>query len=111
MIARILIRIARAVVENVISQLGQQFNIVEQMAMAPMKAIVGQVVGGAWIGRGADAFVEEVNGLMMPSAQNICQHINVFSGNLNRALDIMTQADNQVRGLVGGLADVFGGIF
>jgi uncharacterized protein YukE len=111
MIARILIRIARKVIESVLSQLMQQFNVVEQMAQAPMQAMVQQVVGGVWIGKGADAFVEEVSSLMIPGTQNINQHISVFSNNLTRALDTMTQADQQVRNIVGGLNDIFGGIY
>jgi len=106
-----LIRIARKVVESVLSQLTQQMNIVEQMAKAPMQAIIQQVVGGVWIGKGADAFVEEVSTLMIPGANNITQHIGTFSRNLHNAMDIMTQADSQVGNIIGGLNDIFGGIF
>ncbi len=60
-ILSILLKLARQVVESVMGQLMQQFNVVQEQAMSPMKAMVDQVVGGVWVGDGADAFVEEVS--------------------------------------------------
>jgi uncharacterized protein YukE len=106
-----LIRFARQVVENVLNQLMQQFNVVEQQARNPMQAMIQQVVGGVWIGEGANAFVEEVSSLMLPGVGRVGEHITTMHRNLNHAIDVMDQADQQVTGLVNGLADVFGGIF
>ena len=106
-----LIRFARQVVENVLNQLMQQFNVVEQQARNPMQAMIQQVVGGVWIGEGTNAFVEEVSSLMLPGVGRVGEHITTMHRNLNHAIDVMDQADQQVTGLVNGLADVFGGIF
>ena len=111
MLRSILIRIARQVVQNVLSQLTQLLNTVQQDAYSPMQAMVQQVTDGVWVGRGADAFVEEVSSIMMPGVGRIGDGINIFSRNIQNAVDVMDRADEQVNSLVNGLGDMFGGIF
>lgn len=106
-----LLRFARQVVANVTSQLNQQFNVVEQSAMAPLRAIVGQVTGGVWKGDGANKFVEEVSRMMIPGVGRVGAQIKTLNSNLQRAVTVMDQADAQVSSLAKGLGDVFGGIF
>jgi uncharacterized protein YukE len=107
----VLLRFARQVVQNVLSQLTQQFNIVQEQAYSPMQAMVQQVTDGVWVGKGADAFVEEVSGLMMPGVGKIGDGINVFSKNITNAMDVMDRADEQVSGMVNALGDIFDSIF
>jgi uncharacterized protein YukE len=107
----VLLRFARQVVQNVLSQLTQQFNIVQEQAYSPMQAMVQQVTDGVWVGKGADAFVEEVSGLMMPGVGKIGDGINVFSKNITNAMDVMDRADDQVSGMVNALGDIFDSIF
>ncbi len=107
----VLIRFARKVVEGVLSQLMQQFNVVQEQAFSPMQAMVQQVMDGVWVGRGADAFVEEVSGIMMPGVGKIGDGINIFSKNITNAIDVMDRADEQVNNFVNSLGDLFGGIF
>ena len=106
-----LLRFARQVVANVTSQLNQQFNVVEQAAMAPLRAIVGQVTGGVWKGDGANAFVDEVSRMMIPGVGRVGTQIRTLNSNLQRAIAVMDQADAQVTSLSKGLGDVFGSIF
>lgn len=106
-----LLRFARQVVANVSAQLNQQFNIVEQAAMAPLRAIVGQVTGGVWRGDGANKFVEEITQMMIPGVGQVGTQIRTLNGNLQRAAAVMEQADAQVTSLVRGLADTFGAIY
>jgi uncharacterized protein YukE len=110
-IMSVLLRFARQVVQNVLGQLTQQFNIVQEQAFSPMQAMVQQVTDGVWIGKGADAFVEEVSSIMMPGVGKIGDGINVFSKNIQNAIDVMDRADEQVSGFVNSLGDIFGGIF
>jgi uncharacterized protein YukE len=107
----VLLRFARQVVQNVLGQLTQQFNVVQEQAFSPMQAMVQQVTDGVWIGKGADAFVEEVSSIMMPGVGKIGDGINVFSKNIQNAIDVMDRADEQVSGFVNSLGDIFGGIF
>jgi len=107
----VLLRFARQVVQNVLSQLTQQFNVVQEQAYSPMQAMVQQVTDGIWVGKGADAFVDEVSGLMMPGVGKIGDGINVFSKNIQGAMDVMDRADEQVSGMVNALGDIFDSIF
>jgi uncharacterized protein YukE len=107
----VLLRFARQVVQNILSQLTQQFNVVQEQAYSPMQAMVQQVTDGVWVGKGADAFVDEVSGLMMPGVGKIGDGINVFSKNIQNAMDVMDRADEQVSGMVNALGDIFDSIF
>lgn len=106
-----LLRFARAVVQSVLSQLTQQLNIVQEAALAPMRAMVQAVTGGVWIGKGADAFVQEVSSLMIPGVGQVMQHIQGVQQNLNRATEIIDKADNDVNSMVNQVSDIFEGIF
>jgi hypothetical protein len=99
------------VLQNVMNQLTQQLNVVQEQAHSPMQAMIQQVQSGVWIGRGADAFVEEVSNLFIPSVGFVSSFIGKTQQNINQAVDIMDQADNDVRGMVENLADMFDGIF
>ena len=110
-IMSVLLRFARQVVQNVLGQLTQQFNIIQEQAFSPMQAMVQQVTDGVWVGKGADAFVEEVSSIMMPGVGKIGDGINLFSKNIQNAMDVMDRADEQVSGFVNSLGDIFGGIF
>ena len=105
------LRFARQVVQNILSQLTQQFNVIQEQAYSPMQAMVQQVADGMWVGKGADAFVDEVSSIMMPNVGKIGDGINLFGKNIQNAMDVMDQADEQVSGIVNSLGDLFGGIF
>jgi len=107
----IFFRFARMVVQNVLSELMKQFNIVRDQAYDPMQTMVQQVTDGVWIGKGADAFVDDVSSIMMPGVGRIGDGIDLFSKNLDNAITTMDAADDQVRGIVGSLGDLFDGIF
>lgn len=110
-ITRALIRLARRVVEGVLSQLTSQLNIVQEMALAPMRAMVQAVVGGIWVGEGANAFVEEVSSLMIPGVGRVAEHIQIMQKNIQHAVDVIDRADEQVQAKINGLADLFGSIY
>lgn len=106
-----LLRFARQVVANVLSQLTQQLNIVQNQAMQPMRTMIQQVTGGVWVGDGANAFVQEVSSLMIPGVGKVGENITTMQRNLNRAIEVMDRADQQVNSMVRGLSDVFNGIY
>ncbi len=110
-IMSILLKLARQVVESVMGQLMQQFNVVQEQALSPMKAMVEQVTSGVWVGDGADAFVEEVSSIMIPGVGQVGDHITKMHSDIKFAVDVIDQADAQVNSLVNGLGDIFGGIF
>jgi len=110
-IMKVLIRLAMKVVQSVLSQLTQQLNVVQEQAMAPMRQMIQAVMGGIWIGDGADAFVEEVSSLMIPGVGRVADNITMIHKNVQHAADVIQQADQQVSSKVNGLADIFGSIF
>jgi uncharacterized protein YukE len=111
MFTSILLRFARKIVEGVLGKLAGLVNQVTEQAMNPMQQMAQAVVGGIWIGKGADAFVEEIQGLLMPNTTQITDTIGLFSKNITNAVDVIDQADNMVNNAVNGLTDIFGSIF
>ena len=106
-----LIRMARQVVQNVSSQLTQQVNVIQNQALQPMRMMVQQVMGGIWIGEGANAFVEEVSSLMIPGVGQVIDQVTITNQNLNRAVEVIDEADKKVQGMVNSLSDVFARIY
>ena len=108
MLKKLLIRIAKKVLQGVLSQLMQQFNVVQDQALAPMRQMVQQVTDGIWVGEGANAFVEEVSSLFIPGVGQVCVNITHVHKGLTFALDTMEQADESVSQLVSSrLVDAF----
>ena len=105
-----LLRFARAVVQSVMSQLMGQLNVVQEQALAPIRSIIQQVVGGMWIGEGANAFVEELSTIMIPGVGAVMQNISWLNTGLQRASDLITAADDECLPLVSEAADLFGSI-
>lgn len=105
-----LFRFVRSIVGGVLGDLGRQMNIVQELAHKPMQMMVQQVVGGVWVGKGADAFVQEVSNIMMPNTNTIAQTIGQTAKNIQRAIDVMDNCDRQVRSKANALSDIFGGI-
>lgn len=106
-----LLRFARQVVASVQSQLMQQLNIVEEQAHNPMRQMIQQVIGGVWVGEGANAFVNEVSALAIPHVINVRQNIHMTNTNLQRATDIIDRADEQVTTLANSVGDQFASIY
>jgi uncharacterized protein YukE len=104
----LLLRLARAVLDNVLSQLTQQKNIVAELALKPMNMMIQQVGGGIWIGKGADAFVQEVQSLCIPQTRAIETTIGTLGVNLTQARERIERADQDVNRLIQGrLLDAF----
>ena len=95
-----LIRVARQVLEGVLSQLTKQLSVVEDQALSPMRAMIEAVTGGIWVGDGANAFIEEVASIMIPGVGQVASHISTFSSNLQFARDVIDRADEEVNRMV-----------
>lgn len=106
-----LLRFARSVVQNVISQVTQQLNVVSEQAYNQIQNQVRQVVGQVWRGQGADAFAAEINSEVLPNIQRIMESITTINSNINFATDTIDRADEQVRSTVDSLADTFGSVY
>lgn len=103
-----LIRLARTVVQNVISQMTKQLNIVEEQTFNPMRAMIQAVTGGIWRGEGANAFVDEISSLMIPGVGRVMEQISQTTSNIQCAVDVIDRADDEVNRLVTSrLTDAF----
>lgn len=106
-----LLRVARAVLSTVLSQLTQQLDVVQDQALSPMRMMVQQVTNGVWRGEGANAFVNEVSQMMIPGVGQVGDNITMISDNIRFAMDVMERADEQVNTIVNSLGDVFDAIY
>ncbi len=97
-------------VEDVIRQVTQQANMVEDM-MGQVRNGMQPIMGGAWIGMGADAFIQEVETRLIPEVMALIASVMGFGSGINIAMNIVQQADNDVFNVVGGVMDVFDSIF
>jgi WXG100 family type VII secretion target len=97
-------------VQNVVSQITQQSSQVEDVVNG-IRGGMQPISGGAWVGQGAQAFIEEVNSRLIPQIMQLIASISGFGGGINSALDVMSQADNDVFGVVGNIGDMFDSIF
>jgi hypothetical protein len=111
MTRRILLRLARAIVMEVIGQLIQQIEIVRDQAENPFRTMLQQVTGGIWRGRGANAFAEEVNSVLLPQVARIIESVVFINGRIQHACDVIDEADQDVNRMANGLGDLFEGIY
>lgn len=106
-----LFKLVFGIVDGVIQQIAQQVRIVEDAVTAPLRAIVGQVVSGAWRGDGATRFVDEMSSEVIPALVNIMNVNQSYASAISRSLERMRQAERQATQVAQTLVDVFGQIF
>ncbi|HRV91765.1 MAG TPA: hypothetical protein P5526_06350 [Anaerolineae bacterium] len=103
-----LMRLARKLLESALGQLTKQFNVIDDQVLNPLNKIVDIVSGGAWIGEGANAFMDEINTLVIPKVTSIGTEIDVTKTLVIKAEDLIVQADERVSQLVNSqLVDAF----
>ncbi|MCB0194616.1 MAG: hypothetical protein KDJ65_21880 [Anaerolineae bacterium] len=107
-IKKMVMRLARKLLEGALSQLTKQFNVIDEQVLNPLNKIVEIVSGGAWIGEGANAFLDEINTLAIPDVTSIGNEIDFTKTLLIKAEDLIVQADDRVSQLVRSqLTDTF----
>jgi len=97
-------------VQDVVSQVTQQANMAEEVSSG-IRSGMQPIMGGAWTGQGAQAFIEEVNSRLLPEIAALISSIAGFGGGITNALDTISQADNDVFGVANQIGDVFDSIF
>lgn len=81
--------------------------MVEQAAIAPINAMVQEVVGGAWKGDGADAFVNQLQNIATPKLQKMNEAATLYHTNIGKGSETVQQADQAVAGLAKNLEEPF----
>ncbi len=97
-------------VQDVVRQVTQQANMVEDM-MGHVSSGMQPIMGGAWVGQGADSFIEEVETRLIPEVMALIASVMGFGGGITNAMGIRKQADNDVFNVVGGVTDLFESTF
>lgn len=106
-----LFRFVRGIFGGALSGLMQQFNVIQEQALNPLKAIQDKLET-VWRGQSANSFNEALSSIAIPGIGEVGTQITTLSTNLRRAEEIMDQADEAVDRLVKSkLDDLFGGIF
>ncbi len=106
-----LLRFARSVVQGVLNQINQQTHVIQESAMNPINQMVQQVTGGVWRGKGADAFVQEMQSEVLPAFANLLTGVGNTGRHINRAMEILHTADVNGASKINSLVDVFRSIF
>jgi hypothetical protein len=107
---QLLLRMAEQVLDQVLQQFSQQLNVVAEQAIQPMQGTVSLVEGGAWRGIGAEQFKQEVASIFMPNTGIVRELIAQQQSNLNKARDIIKQADQSAHQAVQDMDNLFGQI-
>jgi phage-related protein len=104
-------KFVRGLVNNIMSQVTQQVNMIQDAVTSPLRGLVNQVMGGMWRGDGANRFVAEMTGEVIPMLVNIMGINTNFVGAIKRTVDRMEQAERQASSRAQQLFDVFNKIF
>ena len=104
---KLLLKIARSVVQSVMQQINQQLSIIQEQVRSPLEAMIAEVTNGIWIGKSADQFVSEVTSWFIPNTGRIADSCTVMTTSIQNAVDAIDAADQQVRGLVDSLDATF----
>ncbi len=88
-------RFLRSLCGAQMAQVGNLLGMVEQLAMIPIKAIIQEVLGGVWKGKGADAFLEEVNNISIPGVDQVSQHLSTLREKVRFAEEVIDRADEE----------------
>ena len=94
-------------VASSIAGIRQVIQTVEQAAISPIQTMVQQVVGGAWKGDGADAFVDRLQNIATPKLHKMNEAATLFHTNIGKSGDTVQQADQKVAGLAKNLEGAF----
>lgn len=98
---------ARKIVESVMQQIMQQLKIVENAVSQPIQAIVQEILGGAWEGDDADAFVADIQSNVLPVLAELLAAIGGCNISINGAMDAIDKADQKAASIFEDLAGSF----
>ncbi|MEM7802617.1 MAG: WXG100 family type VII secretion target [Chloroflexota bacterium] len=112
MLKKMLMKIARAVLDSVIQQINQLIQETIESVLNPVNGIIQEIGGGeTWRGMGASAFADELTNLLVPDVETILQSNQRGIESIVRAEQIMAAADDEVARLADGWSDLVSGIY
>jgi WXG100 family type VII secretion target len=88
----------------------QQFEIAQQLTQQ-LRSTVEVLAGGDWVGQGASAFYQEMEGQVLPTLQRLSRALESAAQNTSQITQIMHQAEDEaarvLRGSANGASPLF----
>ncbi|MCU0474577.1 MAG: WXG100 family type VII secretion target [Anaerolineae bacterium] len=94
-------------VDSLMGQATQQVDRLSDEVMGGLRGALNPLRSGAWTGQGAERFYGEMEQMVFPMILSIVTGGTDFTGIIRNAANIITQADEAVSGLFGGIVDMF----
>ena len=79
---------------SIANQFAQESSAAQQL-MSQIQNLVGQLEGGGWIGRGAQAFYSEMHDEVEPGLQRMVQALEDASSAVKQISNIIAQAEQE----------------
>lgn len=105
------IRIDYEALQQVAEKFAQHSEAIEMMLTA-VRGAMNPLEGGGWIGKGSDAFFNEMNSDILPAVQRLAEALGEANRVSNQIVDFMQQADEEASASFrdGGAASGAGGV-
>lgn len=101
-------------IDSVIGQITSITNQIEDQVFGVITGFVNQVGGGIWRGTGADAFVAEMNDVVLPEVRNLILSLTGGGGfipGINNAINLISELDDMISNIGNAIGDLFDSIF
>jgi WXG100 family type VII secretion target len=85
---------------SIANQFAQEASATEQLTNQ-IVSLVGELEGGGWIGRGADAFYGEMHDLVEPGLQRLARALEDASSAIKQINNVISQAEHEASSLFG----------
>jgi hypothetical protein len=73
----------------------------------PVRSMAEEVLGGIWKGKGAEAFVKEINDQFLPMLTGMTGRAETLNKYINQSRDVISQADTEAAGIASSLNEPF----
>jgi WXG100 family type VII secretion target len=83
---------------NIANQFSQESAGIEQL-LGQIMNLVGELEGGGWVGRGAQAFYGEMHDLVEPGLKRLVQALENASNATKQVSNILSQAEHEASSL------------
>ncbi|MBX0329899.1 hypothetical protein K2Z83_19730 [Oscillochloris sp. ZM17-4] len=98
----VLISLAKAVLEKVLSQLNKVIADIAEQGLAPLQRLVQGEVEKVWRGKGAQAFIDELSSIFIPGVGRVSDNLTKLHGDIQSARDRIEQADREADQMIRG---------
>jgi hypothetical protein len=101
-----LINEVEGAIDNVMKQVEESVGVEDAI-----KSALNPIVGGAWVGQGADAFIQVVNQELIAALRDLILSISALGQLIKDALDFIKEVDEMLSNPIGVVESVFDAIF